>query len=352
MEEYFNSHNVINITLSSEELSNKSILCPYVPKDTSLHLILSGLGDMKNKSRVKFDIILYNQIPQTVPKFITNIIISDSSPENVIMKYNVHDIGDGELVLFLKQSINIYKNDNKYTVLNKVDKHPILNNISDVPPEQLIMEIKKRQNDKMFYEISNDYYSEYVDISFNIETDTTHDTRRKLNITQLDKMNSEDFDTFVLNLYKDGALEEDTSGNENDNDDDNELSVPVTDIIYRNLEIDPTVNYTLKVLGRRTINTSNNTIDIVIPTHSKRITEIMIKTDTSISTTYLLDNITLINESEIKANQLQPKELLNGTCHQFYIISPYDEESVTITINTIFYANIFNSIKVKEYSYN
>lgn len=355
-EKYFNTNNDINITLTSEELLNKSILCPYVPKGVSLNLKLPGLSDMENNSRLKFDIILYNQIPQTEPKFITNITIDDGNNENVIMKYNVQNLGGEELVLFIKQSIDISKKNGIYTALNKVDKHPVLNSVSEVTPEQIIMEIKKSQNDKIFYEINDLYYSEYIDISFNIEDDATHDTRSKLTITQLKKEKAEDFDKFVLNLYKDGALEEDTSGNENDNE-NNAVSQDVTldnsntHITYSNINKDVNNVYSVKVIGERTVNSTNNTVDIIIPTHSKRITGILIKTETAITTNSVLDNITEINNTEKKQNQLQPKDDVtsNRQIHPFYIMSPYGDDKVTITMNKLFYNNSFKSIEIVEY---
>jgi hypothetical protein len=237
----------ININ-GSNDIKGKTFSCHYVPDNVDLKMRINNLTLSENSS-INFKILFNNQYPSPISD-VSYQFIRDASINNTIqpiMKFN----NEGEKIItshYILQEIIVNRNKlNDYEIWSKIIKIPIPNEYSEGVD---IMDIKKLENNKSFYDIS--YANYYTNVGV-IKQDEEKSDRNYVDISFSSQVTEDEditnFENFIVNLYEQDGDLVDTSGNEDDpssntinkTSNDFKISNLRPDISY-NIEVHPVVN--------------------------------------------------------------------------------------------------------------
>ena len=357
-EKQFNSSNTLEISYTPTILNGVSMFCPYVPKEGSLKINFTNLSQMGEDTVAVFNIILYNQQTNRENNFITTMTVNGSS-ENVVAKFfdKTRNLEmNANEVHYIKQEIKIARNSTGYLVLSSVEEYPYIS-IKENGKNVEIINVLPLTNNVATYKTTHNDYNYYINPTYNIVTDEDYsDGRRKLEITQPQwEDDYDEFDRFVINLYKDGNLEEDTSGNEIDQNDDFVNHYTQTNSyengkIFSNL--DSTGDYTVKIHPHIPLQIENESEASRISFLFKnelRVKTVEIETFTNTHRDDVKAQIPKLNNKNVKPNQIQNVDeqlAAISQTHSYDRITPNIDTQFSLTFNTNYYESNIKHIKV------
>lgn len=348
----FNPNNNQLVVQFTEALNESVILCDYVPSDVSLSLNIRNV-EMVPSSTFFFKIILNGQYSR---EFISSILVNDDNSV-LIKKNNLDNIGDENKSQYIIQKIIVENSsENVKSILTKIERYKTTNHPIDEDNSNLsLLTLQSISNDtKVAFKIINDIY---YDITSSINLKEGLSDRKQFTISNVEELSKlDEFDEFIVNLYKDEELIEDTSGNENDTEEDNKIEIINNEnqIVFENLDSNENISYRIEVMP--VLNKQNDNSYYFNLKHFFTLKKIKIRTNGSLKTSaYIKEQILQIGYKylDMKENYTFV-DLENGIQildansdeqeHILQINTPGSFSSFKIQLSSSFNANEFSNI--------